>query len=662
MRLHLRGAPWFKNEEIVFNDGLVTIIGVRGSGKTALAEFLASAAQANDDAYGPASFLGKARGLLSDVEAQVEWRDGSSISASLVDEPESRDPRVRYLSQQFVERLCSGNDVGDRQDEPLQREIENVIFDAIPEEDRLLCSSFSELRRARTEGALDQEISERANITEITKQIAVQNELIRSLATIKAKVAEAERVSRSLEADLAKIPVKANEKTVKAQTEAGKRLAELRTEIAKEQKREQSLRDLFAESERRISSGNTEWQVLKFRYAGLLTDQQWEMLRLKTDAEATSTLQRLRSEAVARIEGLRSLGLPGKSDVDGLQRLEADFGRLTAALGLDKSNARKRLELERRLAPAKQAIASSKEEEARALAAADKRKELSKMRAECYERIFEALDSHAEALTLLYAPLQDKVVSDPRLHKLNFVVKRTVNLQDWAQRGERLFDLRSTPFGGIGELAKRAEQELLSAWESGTPSEIRQAMETFTAAVMLQPRAQGVSPVEVGDWLFSTSHVEVRYEVQYDHLSLNQLSPGTRGVVLLTLYLALDEWDQRPLIIDQPEENLDPRSVYEELVPFFRDAVRRRQIIMVTHNANLVVNSDSDQVIIAESERVDPQSLPNFTYSAGGLEDLSVREQVCRLLEGGAEAFERRRQRYRPSYLSSGRGAERITV
>ena len=57
------------------------------------------------------------------------------------------------------------------------------------------------------------------------------------------------------------------------------------------------------------------------------------------------------------------------------------------------------------------------------------------------------------------------------------------------------------------------------------------------------------------------------------------MSPGTRGIVLLLLYL-----DDRPLIIDQPEENLDPKSVFDELVERFREARLQRQIIIVTHN------------------------------------------------------------------------------
>src|SRR3546814_11376523 len=73
---------------------------------------------------------------------------------------------------------------------------------------------------------------------------------------------------------------------------------------------------------------------------------------------------------------------------------------------------------------------------------------------------------------------------------------------------------------------------------------------------------------------------------------------GTRGIVLLLLYLALDDSDDRPLIIDQPEENLDPKSVFDELVALFIAAKAKRQVIMVTHNANLVINTDADQIIV----------------------------------------------------------------
>jgi energy-coupling factor transporter ATP-binding protein EcfA2 len=114
---------------------------------------------------------------------------------------------------------------------------------------------------------------------------------------------------------------------------------------------------------------------------------------------------------------------------------------------------------------------------------------------------------------------------------------------------------------------------------------------------------------------------------------------------LLLLYLAVDAQDDRPLIIDQPEENLDPQSIYDELVVEFRQAKKRRQVIIVTHNANLVVNTDADQVIVARSGGHHPGQLPKMSYESGGLEDPSIRKAVCSILEGGEHAFRERAKR-----------------
>ena len=148
-------------------------------------------------------------------------------------------------------------------------------------------------------------------------------------------------------------------------------------------------------------------------------------------------------------------------------------------------------------------------------------------------------------------------------------------------------------------------------------------------------------------WLFSTNHIAVRYEIAYDGVDIRKLSPGTRGIVLLLLYLALDDADDRPLIIDQPEENLDPKSVFDELVSLFIAAKSKRQVIIVTHNANLVINTDADQIIIASADPNADGGLPAITYVAGGLEDIEIRKTVCDILEGGEKAFRERSRRLR---------------
>jgi len=103
----------------------------------------------------------------------------------------------------------------------------------------------------------------------------------------------------------------------------------------------------------------------------------------------------------------------------------------------------------------------------------------------------------------------------------------------------------------------------------------------------------------VAKWFYGTEHVRIQYSIDYEGVDIRKLSPGTRGIVLLLLYLALDDADDRLLIIDQPEQNLDPESIFDELVGLFRSAKGKRQVIMVTHTAKLVVNTDADQVIFA---------------------------------------------------------------
>lgn len=155
---------------------------------------------------------------------------------------------------------------------------------------------------------------------------------------------------------------------------------------------------------------------------------------------------------------------------------------------------------------------------------------------------------------------------------------------------------------------------------------------------------------DVFEWLYEVDHVRLSYGLKYNGVDLEKLSPGTKGIVLLILYLGMDIADTRPLIVDQPDENLDNESIYELLTAYFKTAKQRRQILLITHNPNLVVNADTEQVIVATGVRRE-HGLPHITYRSGALEntgadDQGIREQVCRILEGGSDAFRKRERRY----------------
>jgi hypothetical protein len=141
----------------------------------------------------------------------------------------------------------------------------------------------------------------------------------------------------------------------------------------------------------------------------------------------------------------------------------------------------------------------------------------------------------------------------------------------------------------------------------------------------------------------------------------SSMTPGKQALFALTLILNESD-DAWPLLIDQPEDDLDSRSVYDVLVGYLVERKKERQIIMVSHNANLVIGADSEQVLVANRHGDDRQNLDarQFAYRGGSLEhseakkasgpvleSCGIREHACELLDGGEEAFRKRRAKYK---------------
>ncbi len=114
---------------------------------------------------------------------------------------------------------------------------------------------------------------------------------------------------------------------------------------------------------------------------------------------------------------------------------------------------------------------------------------------------------------------------------------------------------------------------------------------------------KGYSVSSLYDYIFSLSYLEPRYTLKLADKELTQLSPGEKGALLLIFYLLVDR-GQIPLIIDQPEENLDNQTMFKLLVPCLKDAKKKRQVIIVTHNPNLAVVADAEQIIHSFLDKV----------------------------------------------------------
>ena len=140
------------------------------------------------------------------------------------------------------------------------------------------------------------------------------------------------------------------------------------------------------------------------------------------------------------------------------------------------------------------------------------------------------------------------------------------------------------------------------------------------------------------------------------------MSEGKTAFVILRLLLDFST-NEYPILIDQPEDDLDNRAIFGDLVTYLREKKMKRQIVIVTHNPNVVVGADAEEIIVANQQGIgnaNPDEV-KFAYITGALEDSftndtcfmllsqGIREHVCDLLEGGDKAFKLREQKYQLS-------------
>jgi len=277
-------------------------------------------------------------------------------------------------------------------------------------------------------------------------------------------------------------------------------------------------------------------------------------------------------------------------------------------------------------------------------------------RMDTYLQYFASLKEEQGILESLYKPVEAHLeAGSEQEQSLEFSIRWEVELGKWLERGLALFDQRKAlPFGDEGGLESVAKSKLFPGWTTGGVDQIRSGMNGFIDALN-QAKApaslrQSATLSALLAWVFDVEHIQLRYALRYNGVELEKLSPGIKGIVLLILYLGMDRDDTRPLIIDQPEENLDNESIFNLLAGYFRRAKKERQVILITHNPNLVVNTDSEQVIVAKATRR-AGGLPTIAYISGSLENTApslpgIRQDVCRILEGGEMAFQKREKRY----------------
>ena len=673
--LSVSNAPWLFEDTIRFNPGLIAIIGARGSGKTALADLIAAGALALSPRLSDTSFVRRAEEHLENCEATLHWESGEKTGNHLnrTDMEDLLDhPHVQYLSQQFVDQLCSAEGLGDS----LVREIEQVIFNSHAVTDRLGAESFQELLTGRLEASRQKRDRNRQALDRTSASLTTERTQKAGLKALEKDRDEKKKAMDNDQKDRKSLVAKGNEERARRHEQLSQAVEAKRKQVERARRQHQALLSLQADVAdfRKRQAPALLSDLQEQRSEAGLAPAEWQQFKVDFTGNVDSLLIERAKQAkanIAQLQGPASTDPPELPDADPktplivpdaaldqqtLRLLEREQTRVRALVGIDTQNTKRFSVLSDKITKAEGALNKVVQQIEHIQGSDERIRNLIDARRKAYAGIFEAILEEEQELQALYAPIKARIgAAEGSLSKLSFSVRRHVDIASWASAGEELLDLRTNgPFKGRGELLRVAREALLPAWSTGDASQAAQALLEFAKnnednLKVHRPETEEyrVWAGRVSGWLFSTDHITVGYGLQYDGVEIEQLSPGTRGIVLLLLYLAIDAEDLRPLIIDQPEENLDPQSIFQELVPRFRTAKYRRQIVIVTHNANLVVNTDADQVVVAHCGPHRPGQLPVITYESGGLENPVIRKNVCDILEGGEAAFRERAKRLR---------------
>lgn len=680
--------PWF-DSEIPLNPDLVAIIGNKGGGKSALSDIVALVG--NTRHHQKFSFLKTARfrspkrKFAGHFFGKLTWLDGSVTERLLDEDPDpSGVERVKYLPQSYLEDLC--NELGDGGSETFDAELRKIIYSHVPEAERLGRASMDDLldfkvaeieqaRKALSEeiGKINAEIveAERRSTPEFRKSL--QELLAAKLSELSAlegaKPKEVQDPNASPEA-LAESKQAADQ--VEALENEGKKidaeeakLKEARSGAMKEEAVAKRIATALANQKKQHAGFMTELNAL-------LADLEKKNLSAEILVQfkiETGPVEAIADAARAKVAAIDA-GLASQDAGSIFQRKAQAAAALLEAKG-------KLGEPQRLFVLFKEELADWERSKAQIIGAADKPGTVVQLRAEIQaldylpeqvgklriERAEKAREIHAQIQAMvdefsrLYLPVQRFVSSDEQ-REMNLPLDFQVRVEESgfvAQLLKRLNQRVRGSFMGVDE-SSQALRTLLQAADFSTPENAVTFADGIDDMLRFDRRdgqggkptrledqlARGTTGRELLDYIYSFNYLSPKYSLTYDGQEIGELSPGERGLLLLVFYLLVDE-DDIPIVIDQPEENLDNQTIFKVLVRCIKRAKERRQVIMVTHNPNLAVVCDAEQIIHASCDK----AASRFVYEAGAIEHPNIRAKVVEILEGTEPAFRNRQFKYR---------------
>jgi ABC-type lipoprotein export system ATPase subunit len=657
--------------ELTLNPSLVAVIGNKGQGKSALLDCIArggNSSRAEDFAFlNSQRFLHPRTGSGEDYEVEVRWLNDRQQLIGLSDSYQLGNlEAVEYLPQALIERICSSDPTSEHRN-AFEDELKRVIFCHIPRAEREGQPDLDSLLALRTKpiGVAIKAIRDEINIE--AKRLVDLDKRNRDLVPtdIRSRLEDLYASRKTVQSDIAAASAALQKVSSSADVlnpaliADRERLAELDTKIAETRDLDERDTGLMADFNRRVSELDSlvaeiegvraQAVTMNARLAEtLVSDKSFVELQVDTagietgrrslanDVAERRTAISEREIAIAQILAERSdianrLAV-GDTERENHRRTVEQLGRRLDQINGQEDNQESVFGLEYMLRVAEATPVEMQESRLSLLSACG--------------HIYELLDAKVKEIRKLYRPAADFIAEEPLASEaaIQFEAELTVS-EHWDSLANALDGRRTSDL--LGFLATQRE-----AIKTDSAEDVVQFVDGILNRL---PRERGGlnenarplkaafrSSAEVAQWisdLVSLKWLESRFGLTDDGMSLAQLSPGQRGLILLLFYLLVDRSDA-PLLIDQPEENLDNDAVRRLLVPALKKARNRRQIILVTHNANLAVVGDADQIVVCTQEE------GTFIIRSGSLAGHDTGETTINVLEGSRGAFQNRREKY----------------
>lgn len=666
-------GKWFDNIDIELNKELVAVIGNKGNGKSALTDIIAHCSNYPHQEY--FSFLStdkfRAGRLANNFEATVTFADGSKKTKGLGDSLTSGDlPVIKYMPQGYFETIC--NDLN--KEEKLREEIEDIVFQYIEPSDRLGASSFKELIRIKSEAV-------ETAILELKKDLSTINSTIISLedkenpvyrAEIQAKITQKEDEIKALIIPEPVVKPQVDDEQVKkvleeieVLNEKNNKIDEQISELSIEQKRLAESTEqikIFIENTKNKAKTIEDYKAQNKEFIQSLGIDIDGVLQISIVLEPIDRILKEKQSRYEEIKSLISLDSAEEKNLYYQKKCNNDNIKKRRT-GLDAPSQRYQEYVK----------ALAKYNEKKKIIEGDKdtadtlqwyRNELSYLDMNLHEDIQKKYEERNVKAREIYQKKKE-VISIYLFVKQQIDTKINENkhlLGEYDLRIEASFGLQADIISNIlhfikqnvkGSFRGKNEGELVlrDIIKSKDLMNENETIELFTE-IIDKLKLDGEEKRFIGDQvndrtdfydkLFSLDYLTYSYHIMQGSKDLSILSPGEKGALLLVFYLLLD-MDNSPLILDQPEDNLDNDSVANILVDFIKQAKQKRQIIMVTHNPNLAVVADAEQVIYVSINKKDDCKV---SVESGSIENPIINKHIVDVLEGAMPAFRKRDHKY----------------